>query len=1075
MGSMGLSGPTFATLLKRHRLTVGLTQEALAERASLSTRAISDLERGLKRAPRSATLDLLADALQLSPDDRLSLIAAGRPNIPYLDTVASPTGRQPTGTVTFLLTDVEGSTRLWELHPEQMRTALARHDRLIETLTAHHGGVVIRPRGEGDSRFCVFARATDAVAAAGAMQQALHDEPWPDESRLRVRVALHTGQADLRDGDYYGAAVNRCARLRALAYGGQTLISVATADLVRDSLPEDVSLRDLGVCHLRDLSRAEHIFQLVVPGAPADFPPLNATDMSSPALPLPLTSFVGRSHETAAVRQLLDETRLVTLTGPGGSGKTRLALQVAGTVADTYSDGVFFVDLTPLRDHTLVLSAAAQSLGVREESVRPYFETLAGFLRSKHLLLVLDNFEHVLSAAPPIASLLSICPRLSVLVTSRAMLHIAGEHDFPVPPLPTPDLATSGEHLQEYEAVQLFIDRARAVRRDFPLTEANLRAIAEICLRLDGLPLAIELAAARCSVLSPPAMLARLRGWLDLLTRGAQNAPGRHQALRQTIAWSYDLLSPPERALFRRLAAFAGSASLNAVEAICGDAEGRTAKNEASIYPEPALEWNEGSVVLSQCDMLDHLSALVEKSLLRHEEDVEGMPRFRLLETTREYALEQLVTNGEREIFRHRHAAYFASLAEDVELRLHGHVQTAWLDRLQPDNDNFRAALDWSASRGGQPELGLRLGAALQPFWLLRGSIGESRRALDRLFSHPAAQPESPARAKALFVAGTLAAWQGSDDAAAHRLHEESLALWRELGDARGSAKALCGLGWLTRRQGDLAGARTRLLEALVLSRQAQDSMCIRWSLEELADLASFTGEATQAAAQYDEALVIARQDGDDHAIAALLRSIGELHYHKGDYHRALDTLHESLGISFALQDYNCGPLCLEAVARVFSSIGSVERAIALYSAAAALRARRGNTVPANERETHERWIADARGRLHDEAFEAAWNQGRALTFEQAVTHARTPAEPCAPNERRAGAALRPPFPLTRREREVAVLVARGLTNREIAAEMVITERTAETHVEHILNKLGFHSRTQIAAWAGEHGLLKVA
>jgi predicted ATPase/class 3 adenylate cyclase/DNA-binding CsgD family transcriptional regulator len=1075
-GIMAARGVTFATLLKRHRLGAGLTQEALAERASLSARAISDLERGVKQAPRQATLDLLATALHLSPSERSLFEAAFRPDFLAADDAPSPADGLPAGTVTFVLTDVEGSTRLWEQHAEQMRMALARHDRLIETLTAQHAGRVVRPRGEGDSRFCVFARATDAMAAAAAIQHALHAEPWPAEVRLRVRLALHTGEADLRDGDYYGAAVNRCARLRGLAYGGQTLLSVVTANLVRDTLPEGTSLRDLGLCHLRDLPRAEHVYQLVVPGVPADFPPINAAGASLPFFPRPLTSFVGRAPEIAAVRQLLDETRLVTLTGPGGTGKTRLALQVAGLVADAYADGALFVDLAPLRDHRLVLPAIAQAAGIREESGRPLSKTLAGFLRHKHQLLVLDNFEHVLPAAPEVAALLAACGRLSVLATSRAVLHISGEHDLPVPPLRTPDPQNLPplEQLLEYEALQLFVERARAVRPDFPLTDAALRAVAGICARLDGLPLAIELGAARCSVLSPPAMLARLRGWLNLLTHGAQDAPDRHHTMRRTIAWSYDLLATAERALFRRLAVFAGSASLEAVEAICGaheepslsTAAGRTGE-EADIRPS--------SFVLRRSDVLDHLTTLVEKSLLRREEDAEGMPRFRLLETSREFALEQLVASDELENLRARQAGYFASLAEAVEPEWGGHQQATWLDRLQPDLDNFRVALDWCASPQGQPDTGLRLGACLQRFWLLRGNLGESRRLLERLLAHPAAQDPSRARARALFVAGTLAVWQGTDDAAAQRLHEESLALWRTLGDVPGSANARCALGWLARRRGDPAGARAHLLEAVSLSRAAGDVKCIRWSLEELADLDASMGATQQAGALYDEALGLARRDGDDHSIAALLRSIGELLHDQGEHHRAVATLRESLSISFALQDNNCGPLCLDSLARALGALGHASRAITLFGAADALRSRQGNVVPASQRAGHDRWIVEAGRSLSDGDFATAWERGRSLSFEQAVDHALKPVEPVGGATSRPKTDIRGFSPLTRREREVAVLIARGLTSREIASELVITERTAETHVEHILDKLGFHARSQIAAWAGEQGLLTAA
>ncbi|HEX2187131.1 MAG TPA: AAA family ATPase, partial [Chloroflexota bacterium] len=514
----------------------------------------------------------------------------------------------PSGTVTFLLTDIEGSTALWERDPEAMRVALARHDALMTAGIEAHSGVVVKSRGEGDSVFGVFARASDAVAAAIDLQRVLQAEAWPTEAPLRVRMALHTGEAELRAGDYYGVAVNRCARLRAAEHGGQILLSGATRDLLERELPAGVGLRDLGEHRLTALRRPERVFQVVIPGLPADFPPLRSLDTLTNNLPRQLTSFIGREAEIelARSRLLREDVHLLTLTGPGGTGKTRMALHLARLVADYFPDGVVFVALAPVQDPRLVASAIAQELGLQEAGNRPLQESLKDWLRDKRLLLVLDNFEHILAAAPLVADLLATCPRLKVLVTSRAVLHLTGEHQFSVPPLRLPDRAPLPplERLSRYEAVHLFIDRAQSVKADFAVTSENAPAVAEICHRLDGLPLAIELAAAWIRLLSPQAMLARLERRLPLLTGGARDLPARQQTLRGAIAWSYDLLDEPEQRLFRRLAIFVGGCTLEAAEAVAGSPDS-------------------GELELG---VLDGLGLLAEHSLLRQGAGPEGEP-----------------------------------------------------------------------------------------------------------------------------------------------------------------------------------------------------------------------------------------------------------------------------------------------------------------------------------------------------------------------------------------------------------------------------------------------------------------
>ncbi len=484
----------------------------------------------------------------------------------------------PSGTVTFLLTDVEGSTALWEQAPEAMRAALAQHDDRFESAVLQHGGVHIRPRGEGDSRFAVFAGAPEALAAALEIQRAFAAERWPTPRPIKVRIGLHTGEAELRDGDYYGSAVNRCARIRAIGHGGQTLLSEATAALVRDDLPATASLVDLGEHRLKDLARPERVFQLTSSDLRIDFPPLISLDARPNNLPVQPTTLIGRQQEIEAVRELLSrhDVRLVTLTGPGGTGKTRLALQVAAELIDDFQDGVFFVELAPLSDPSLVVPTIAQSVGLQDVGGRPVRDALVDYLSDKRLLLLLDNFEQILAAAPVVADLLGAAPGLKVLVTSRAVLHLRGEHEFPVPPLglPEPGPRSLARELASYPAIALFSQRATAVRPGFGLTDENALAVTDICRRLDGLPLAIELAAARVKLLAPQAMLTRLERRLPLLTGGARDLPERQRTLRDTIAWSYDLLDAPERRLFRRLAVCVGGCTVDAAEAVCATEDG---------------------------------------------------------------------------------------------------------------------------------------------------------------------------------------------------------------------------------------------------------------------------------------------------------------------------------------------------------------------------------------------------------------------------------------------------------------------------------------------------------------------
>ena len=508
----------------------------------------------------------------------------------------------PTGTVTFLFTDIEGSTTRWEHHPEAMRAALARHDALLRSVITSHGGFVFKT--VGDAVCAAFAVAADAVTAAVTAQRAVAAEEWGEVGPLRVRMALHTGAAQSRDQDYFGPPLNRVARLLSTGYGGQVLLSAATQELARDSLPEGESLLDLGEHALKDLLRPEHVYRLTGPDLLSDFPPLKSLSCHPHNLPMQPTPLIGREHEVASVCGLLrrPEVCLVTLSGPGGVGKTRLALQVAAELADQFADGVFLVPLAPVSDPERVVPAIIRTLSIREASDQPLFTLLQSALKDKHLLLLLDNFEQVTTAAVQVAELLAACPTLKVLVTSRVVLHVRAEHEFAVPPLTLPNLECLPDlvALSQYEAVALFIERAQATKPDFQVTNANAPAVAAICADLDGLPLAIELAAARVKYFPPQTLLTRLEQGLSLLSGGARELPARQQTLRGAIAWSYDLLSPEEQQLFRRLSVFVNGCTLEAAEQVC-TAAGPLAG-----------------------DLLEGLMSLVDKSLLRQAEETEG-------------------------------------------------------------------------------------------------------------------------------------------------------------------------------------------------------------------------------------------------------------------------------------------------------------------------------------------------------------------------------------------------------------------------------------------------------------------
>ena len=910
---------------------------------------------------------------------------------------------RPSGTVTFLFTDIEGSTRRWEQQPQVMAAALAHHDARVRDAIAAHRGHVFKTLGDA---FCAaFATAPAALCAALDALGALLAEAWGGAGPLRVRMALHTGAAEERDGDYFGPPLNRVARLLEAGHGGQILLSKATCDLVCEALPTGVNLRDLGEHRLRDLDRPERIFQVLAPGLPADFPPLKTLETRANNLPVPLTPLVGREREVEAARGRLlrRDVRLLTLTGPGGIGKTRLALQVAADVLDEFRDGVFFVPLAPVSDPGLVPPTIAQALGMRESGGRPLAESLKDYLRDRAVLLVLDNVEQVPGAAPLAAELLSAGPQLKVLATSRAVLHVYGEHAFPVPPLALPcrSPVPPVERLSQYDAVRLFIERAQAAKPDFAIGDENAPAVAEICHRLDGLPLAIELAAARIRLLSPHAMLGRLERRLPLLTAGAQDLPARQQTLRDAIAWSYDLLSGDEQRPFRRLGAFVGGCTLETAEAVC------SAAGELEI------------------DVLDGVASLVDKSLLWQDE-AGPEPRFLMLETIREYALEQLEASGEAAATRRRHAEYYLALAEQAAPELRGAQQLAWLDRLDREHDNLRAALGW-ARQSGEAELGLRLAGALWRFWNIRSYWTEGRGWLEAALA--LAGPSRPVRVRAEALDGAgLLAWHQDDRAAARARLEESLAIWQELGDRSGIALTLAllglvswsegdetagrllleeslaiwrdvGQGWgvalalgvlgrMALHQGDYAAASSRLEESVAIRYEAGDTWVVAQNLNSLGDLARLGGDYQRARALYEESLALSRQLRSKATIASLLHNLGHVTSVQGDQRGAAALFEEAVVLFRELGDRPGMAECLAGLAGVAAAEGRPERAAQLFGAAEGALDAAGARMSATNRANYERNLAAARALVDEEGFAAAWAEGRAMPLEQAVAYA---------------------------------------------------------------------------------------
>jgi predicted ATPase/class 3 adenylate cyclase len=809
-----------------------------------------------------------------------------------------------TGTVTFLFTDVEGSTRLLRELGEEYAGALAQHRRALRDVLGRHGGLEVDT--QGDAFFIAFARASDALAAAEEGQKALCEGP------IRVRMGLHTGEPIVTEEGYVGIDVHRAARIAAAGHGGQILVSQSTYDLV-----DADSLQDLGEHRLKDLTAPERIYQL----GDESFPPLKSLNATN--LPIAASPLVGRDQEVDdLVRLLTDSTRLVTITGAGGTGKTRLALQVAGELVGSVSDGVFWVSLAGLTDSELVLPTIAQSLGVRDE--------LQEHVRDKAVVLVLDNLEHLLPAAGALGRLLAGAAGLRLLATSRAPLHLSGEREYPLDPLPPSD------------AVALFCERARSVGRELEPSDT----IEAICRRLDGLPLALELAAARTKLLAPETLLERLGHALTLLTGGTSDAPERHKTLRATIEWSYDLLAEDVRRLFARLSVFAGSFALGAAEEVC----------EAD---------------------LDSLGSLVDLSLLKPI----GESRFMMLETIREYALDRLEAASEADEMRQRHANHVLAFLNGAEERLRA-PDVDMLNELEQEHDNLRAALSW-VEQTGQIGAQLELVGRLQYFWAIHGHWLEGRRWAEGALAR--SEPERTARRAETLVAASRFALSFRDHDAAKAHAQEGLSIFRELGDSRGIAWLQSGLALLAGDSGDYSEAERLHEQATVSAREAGDRSILASATANLADLALRQGQFARAITLSEEALALFRELGNEGGIAWSLYNLGLCLFHTRCYDEAVSAARESLVLSRRLGD-------IEGLAWVFVLLGSLlaergdaEVGATLLGVADGLREGIGYALAGAEEALYERTMAELRDALGQERCTLLLAEGRALSLDAAV------------------------------------------------------------------------------------------
>jgi predicted ATPase/class 3 adenylate cyclase len=871
----------------------------------------------------------------------------------------------PTGTVTFLFTDIEGSTRLLGALGERYGPLLEAHNRILRDAIADHGGTEVNT--EGDAFFAVFPSAVDAVAATVDAQQAIAAADWPDGAPLRVRMGLHTGEGRLGGDNYLGIDVHRAARIAAAAHGGQVLLSEATRSLVVGARPPGVGIRELGRHRLRDLEDPIGIAQLEIEGLPSDFPPPRTPEARLGNLPEPLTTFVGREQDLSVLLDLVTRHRLVTLTGPGGTGKTRLALHAAHELRAEFPDGAYFVDLAPIRDPAFVALAVAQALGVAADPGGDPARALASHLRDRQLLLLLDNFEQVVAAASLVNELLSASQALRILVTSRTPLGAQGEQELPVPPLDVAPDDAPLEELRARPAVRLFVDRARAVALTFDLTDETAPLVVRIVRHLDGLPLAIELAASQTRLLPPAALAARLDQHLALPSLGAGDRPERQRTIDAAIAWSYALLEPAQRRLFARLAVFPGGCSLAAAERVC----------DAGDLDEPVL---------------DGLAALVSHSLVRQlAAPTDPEPRFGMLETILDYAAGRLRDEFDAEATHRRLAEFLVGFAEEAEPHLTRTDQLLWLDRCEQERANLRGALRWTVE-AGEASLGLRLATALWRFWHQRGPIWEGRQVLDELLALPGASDR--VRARALGAAGGLAWWSG-DYPTMRRCFEEALPLAKRSGDDRILMDALYDIGFALLWGAVLAGGievervEQAFAQSQALAEELDDRRGVGRALRGSGmALGIARGDAIGALPILQRATGLLEEAGERWDLIEAIVAVSNAYRFSGHPEEAKPELLRAIDLSVEGKNRSNTVGLLLLLTPLESDVGHHDRVVRLWAGAQAAHEAAGATRPPSAQRLIGDPVGAARQAIGDQAVEKGLAEGRQMSFEDLLAYA---------------------------------------------------------------------------------------
>ena len=997
---------SFGEWLRQRRRMLDLTQQELADQVGCARITLRRIESGALKPSKELSLILLEKlGIPVTERSKWTLFARGNLQVAPISRDQGNLSNPNIHLATFLFTDIEDSAKLWETARNKMKVALQRHHTILQEAISMNGGTVFQIVGDG---FCAaFPTAPYAISAAVTAQRKLDQEPWDLPFPICVRMGIHTGEAepisnDSPTGGYASnRTLNRVARILDAAHGGQILLSLVTKELVEDSLPENTELGDMGEHYLRNLMRPEHLFQLNIAGLQSEFPPLNTLRPTRHNLPVQLTSFIGREKEQVEILKLISKYRLVTLIGSGGVGKTRLSLKIGEQSLEDYVHGVWLVELAPILDPLLVPRVTATSIGLRDEPRRPVIDMLSDYLGEKKMLIILDNCEHLLDAcAELVDTLLKSCPNLKFLATSREALGIMGEAAYRVPSLGLPDLQQALEKFRDYESVRLFEERAQLAQVDFSLTIENTSSVAKICNRLDGIPLAIELAAARVSMLSTEQIAARLQESFNLLTGGSRTGLPQHHTLRAAIDWSYDLLSPTEQTLFQRLSVFVDGWTLEAAESIAADAN---MKSE---------------------DILDLLSQLINKSLVNKEEII-GKTRYRMLETIREYAFKNLSASGEMRTICFRHLIFFAEMIDEAERNFKGPDQASWYNRLDNELDNLRVALTWFEGVENA-EVRLRFTAGLWRYWKNRGHTTEGREHLRHVLQDlpPGPTRQTSAYARALTAAGSLAYYEG-DLSYSDQSRKEALTIFRNLDDKVGIADCLNGLGNTAISQGNYGSALEYYQESLLIRRDLGDKWGIARLLGNLGLLAYLQMDYIQARSLHFESLTLFRELRDEEGVANELVNLGDVVRHQGELSVAHSYYQESAAISEKLKDqwglgyalmgtadvalaqsdfstasllyrdclvlfqkganYVGLPFALESVAALALMKNQPKKAVQILGTADNLRKNTNSPLPLPDHSAYKNNLSLLQRQLDPSIFDLAWTAGRKMSLNQAL------------------------------------------------------------------------------------------